>query len=180
MSAIPGRRTGAERPPLFPGNSFNPPRPALAAIRRGFAGRCPACGEGEIFEGYLKRRPHCDACGEAFHHGEPDVLPCLIAIPAALAVGSALCLAIGIFADPPLWLQIAVCEAAAVLVALKALPKANGLTLGLAWAVWLREFDPHERAAAPSKAQSAAPAAASPRPADASAPVLAALSEASS
>ena len=29
----------------------------------GAAGRCPNCGEGHLFEGFLKVAPSCDACG---------------------------------------------------------------------------------------------------------------------
>ena len=29
----------------------------------GAAGRCPNCGEGRLFEGFLKVAPRCEACG---------------------------------------------------------------------------------------------------------------------
>ena len=29
----------------------------------GLAGRCPNCGEGHLFEGFLKVAPRCEACG---------------------------------------------------------------------------------------------------------------------
>jgi uncharacterized protein (DUF983 family) len=35
------------------------PNPLLA----GLAGRCPNCGEGFLFEGFLKVAPTCEACG---------------------------------------------------------------------------------------------------------------------
>jgi uncharacterized protein (DUF983 family) len=35
------------------------PNPFLA----GFLGRCPNCGEGRLFEGFLKVSPACEACG---------------------------------------------------------------------------------------------------------------------
>jgi len=35
------------------------PNPLLS----GAAGRCPNCGEGQLFEGFLKVAPACDACG---------------------------------------------------------------------------------------------------------------------
>jgi len=35
------------------------PNPLLA----GAAGRCPNCGEGHLFEGFLKVSPRCEACG---------------------------------------------------------------------------------------------------------------------
>jgi len=35
------------------------PNPLLS----GAAGRCPNCGEGHLFEGFLKVAPSCEACG---------------------------------------------------------------------------------------------------------------------
>ena len=35
------------------------PNPLLS----GAAGRCPNCGEGRLFEGFLKVSPACEACG---------------------------------------------------------------------------------------------------------------------
>ena len=35
------------------------PNPLLS----GAAGRCPNCGEGHLFEGFLKVSPRCEACG---------------------------------------------------------------------------------------------------------------------
>jgi uncharacterized protein (DUF983 family) len=35
------------------------PNPLLS----GAAGRCPNCGEGHLFEGFLKVSPACEACG---------------------------------------------------------------------------------------------------------------------
>src|ERR1700759_394372 len=35
------------------------PNPLLS----GAAGRCPNCGEGHLFDGFLKVAPRCEACG---------------------------------------------------------------------------------------------------------------------
>lgn len=40
-------------------------RNAALAFRRGWRGRCPRCGEGPLFDGYLALRDRCPACGEA-------------------------------------------------------------------------------------------------------------------
>jgi uncharacterized protein (DUF983 family) len=38
-------------------------RSAWLGMKRGFARRCPNCGEGALFCGYLKVQPTCAACG---------------------------------------------------------------------------------------------------------------------
>tara|TARA_Y100000052_G_scaffold21389_1_gene21579 strand:+ start:52696 stop:53055 length:360 start_codon:yes stop_codon:yes gene_type:complete len=43
---------------------------SLSPIFRGLSRRCPACGEGKLFAGYLKLVSECDRCGEAFNHDQ--------------------------------------------------------------------------------------------------------------
>ena len=147
MNAEPKRASFAADavPTLLHGNSFHPPRPTLKAMRRGFSAHCPACGKGELFERFLQRRPRCEACGERFDAAEPDGLAPLIAAPLALVAGAGLALVLDALAEPPLWLTLALCESAAVGIALHFAVRANGLVLGLAWAVRLRGFDPSHR-----------------------------------
>jgi len=38
-------------------------RNAMTGLKRGLARRCPNCGEGHLFRGYLKVDPTCEACG---------------------------------------------------------------------------------------------------------------------
>jgi uncharacterized protein (DUF983 family) len=38
-------------------------RSAFLGFKRGLARRCPNCGEGALFRGYLKVDPTCEACG---------------------------------------------------------------------------------------------------------------------
>ena len=50
------------------------------AMGRGFMGRCPACGEGKLFDRFLKPVEACASCGEAMHHQRADDLPPYIII----------------------------------------------------------------------------------------------------
>jgi uncharacterized protein (DUF983 family) len=36
------------------------------AARRGLFGRCPRCGKGALFAGFLNVAPRCDSCGQDF------------------------------------------------------------------------------------------------------------------
>ncbi len=42
----------------------HPVRPS--PILTGLTGRCPACGKGRLFSGYLKFNPACPECGQDF------------------------------------------------------------------------------------------------------------------
>jgi uncharacterized protein (DUF983 family) len=41
------------------GQSATPPSPYVA----GLTGRCPACGTGKLFNGFLRVKDRCEACG---------------------------------------------------------------------------------------------------------------------
>ena len=43
-------------------------RDVVTAVRRGFFGRCPRCGEGRMFRAYLKVADACPVCGEDLSH----------------------------------------------------------------------------------------------------------------
>ena len=37
--------------------------PPVSPYAAGFAGKCPRCGQGALFDGFLSLRKNCDACG---------------------------------------------------------------------------------------------------------------------
>ena len=41
-------------------------------IKRGMVRRCPRCGQGQIFSGYLNLLPECLVCGESFRNIRSD------------------------------------------------------------------------------------------------------------
>ncbi|TCZ65491.1 DUF983 domain-containing protein [Roseicella aquatilis] len=53
--------TAATARPAEAAPNLTPP-PLWPALRRGVANRCPFCGEGKVFSGYLKVVPECSHC----------------------------------------------------------------------------------------------------------------------
>ncbi|MBP0464827.1 DUF983 domain-containing protein [Roseomonas sp. PWR1] len=49
--------------------------PILTGLRRGAMGRCPCCGEGRLFRGYLRVVDDCEACGTPLGHIRADDAP---------------------------------------------------------------------------------------------------------
>ena len=47
-------------------------RPLKPALWRGYGRRCPNCGKGRIFDGYLKVNDTCSECGQELHHHRAD------------------------------------------------------------------------------------------------------------
>ncbi|HVI27943.1 DUF983 domain-containing protein [Hansschlegelia sp.] len=71
--------------------------PNLAPYAVGIRGRCPRCGEGHMFQGFLKLRPNCEACGLDYSYADPADGPAFFAITFA-------CLPSAFFA---VWLEAA-------------------------------------------------------------------------
>lgn len=78
------------------------PRPIWAGVR----GRCPHCGEGHLFAGFLALAPACDACGLDYGFADPADGPAFFAITFAClpAVGFAVWLEL--VHQAPYWVHI--------------------------------------------------------------------------
>ena len=89
----------------------NMPDPALPTVTqsamRGLACKCPRCGKGKLYAGFLDLRPSCEACGldYAFIDAGDGPAIFLIMIAGAIVVGSALIVEIKY--QPPFWLHAA-------------------------------------------------------------------------
>src|SRR3981081_3844113 len=74
---------------------------------RGIACRCPRCGKGRLYSGFIDLRPNCEACGldYAFIDAGHGAALFIIKIPRAIGVGSALI--VEVKSQPPFWLHAA-------------------------------------------------------------------------
>jgi uncharacterized protein (DUF983 family) len=86
--------------------SDTPPTLAESALR-GIACKCPRCGRGGVYAGFLNLRPRCEACGLDFAFMDSGDGPAVfvIMIAGAIVVGAALIVEIKY--QPPLWLHAA-------------------------------------------------------------------------
>src|SRR6202162_5813678 len=71
---------------------------------RGFACKCPRCGKGKLYAGFLDLRPRCEVCGLDFAFIDTGDGPAIfiIMIAGAIVVGCALIVEIKY--QPPYWL----------------------------------------------------------------------------
>ncbi len=89
-------------------------------VLAGLACRCPNCGEGRLFSGFLKVAPRCEACGLDLAKADSGDGPAVFII---LIVGGVVCfgaLITEVMVHPPVWVNLAIW-----------LPLAGVLTLGL-------------------------------------------------
>jgi len=111
------------------------------AMWRGFKGRCPNCGEGHLFGGFLKVVDHCAVCGEDFHHHRADDFPPYLVI---LMVGHAIVpaiLAVETDFAPPLWLQFLIWLPLTLIGCLALLQPTKGAVVGLQWQMGMHGFE---------------------------------------
>ena len=79
-----------------------------SALLSGLAGRCPNCGEGHLFEGFLKVAPRCEACRYDLSAADSGDGPAVFVI---LIVGFAVAFAALITEftiHPPMWVHLIV------------------------------------------------------------------------
>jgi uncharacterized protein (DUF983 family) len=83
-----------------------PPTVTESALR-GIACKCPRCGKGSIYSGFLTLRPNCEACGLDFAFMDSGDGPAIfiIMIAGAIVVGAALIVEAKY--QPPFWLHAA-------------------------------------------------------------------------
>lgn len=87
-------------------NERAPATLSLTALR-GLACKCPRCGEGKLYAGFLTLRPRCEACGldYAFIDAGDGPAVFIIMIAGFIVVGSAL--VVEIKYQPPFWVHAA-------------------------------------------------------------------------
>lgn len=110
------------------------------AMRRGGAKKCPQCGRGSLFEGYLTTVETCKNCDLHIAGHKADDAPPYLTI---MIVGHALiplALAAKQLLDPPLSLQFAFWLPAMVISAAWLLPVTKGAMVGLQWANQMHGF----------------------------------------
>jgi uncharacterized protein (DUF983 family) len=105
--------------------------PTTLPIARGLRGRCPACGEGHLFQGFLAVRPACERCGQDFAFADAGDGPAVfvILIGGAIVVGAALTTEI-VF-QPPYWLHAMLWLPLVLLVTLAPLRLIKGVLIAL-------------------------------------------------
>ena len=109
-----------------------PDAPSLAStLAAGLAGRCPACGRGKLFSGYLALAPRCNGCGLDYSFAEAGDGPAVfvILITGFIVVGAALFVEMAY--APPYWLHALIWGPLAILLPLLLLRSFKGVLVAL-------------------------------------------------
>ena len=83
-----------------------PPTVTESAIR-GIACRCPRCGKGKLYSGFLTLAPRCQACGLDYAFIDAGDGPAVFIIMLAGAIVVAAALIVEVKYQPPFWVHAA-------------------------------------------------------------------------
>jgi len=116
-------------------------RDVWPAMKRGFRGRCPRCGEGKLFRAFLKVDNNCSACRLDFTPHRADDLPAYLVIVIVGHLVVPMALMIETEYSPPVWLQLAIYLPITLMLSLLLLQPVKGAVVGLQWALRMHGFD---------------------------------------
>ncbi len=97
----------------------------------GLSGRCPSCGEGRLFTGFLTLRPRCEACGLDYSFADAGDGPAVFVILIAGFIVVASALIVEVAYQPPFWVHAALWGPLILLVTLAPLRLLKGLLIAL-------------------------------------------------
>ncbi|HEX5379035.1 MAG TPA: DUF983 domain-containing protein [Phenylobacterium sp.] len=100
----------------------------------GLTGHCPNCGEGPLFEGFLKVSPKCEACGYDLAKADSGDGPAVFVIMIAGFLVAFAALFTEVAYHPPVWVHLIVWLPMTVVVCLALLRPMKGLMLAAQFA----------------------------------------------
>ena len=116
--------------------AYYPPR---SPYETGLAGKCPRCGRGDLFVGYLKVAASCDSCQLDYAKADSGDGPAVfvIFIVGFVAVATAFTVRFGF--DAPAWLALALSIGLGTFLILVMLRPLKGVMIALQYANKARE-----------------------------------------
>jgi len=105
-------------------------RPGSTAVA-GLLGRCPACGKGRLFRGFIAVPAACEACGLDYGFADSGDGPAVFVTLIGGFIGLGFALWFEFAFDPPFWAHLVVSLPVIAIVCLTLLRTLKGLLLAL-------------------------------------------------
>jgi uncharacterized protein (DUF983 family) len=104
-----------------------PPNPILA----GLTGRCPRCGKGKLFAGFLSLPRRCEACGLDYSFVDSGDGPAVFVMFFAGFVVLGAAIVVEVLYQPPFWVHAALWAPLILLTTIAPLRPLKGLLIAL-------------------------------------------------
>jgi len=111
------------------------------ALARGLAMKCPHCGNGRIFDRFLKVGERCSSCREELFHHQADDYPAYLVIFLVGKILFASVLMVEIAFTPPMWVHFALWFPLTLIGAIGLLQPVKGAVVALQWHLGLHGFE---------------------------------------
>jgi len=122
-------------------SQMDSPRDKWQAVKRGYMGKCPHCGEGKMFRAYLKVVEACPSCGEELHHQRADDAPPYMTIfVVGHIIGAGMLWVEHQNDELPIWIHAIVWPVLTLMLSFYFLPRIKGALIGLQWALRMHGF----------------------------------------
>lgn len=108
-------------------------------VKAGLQGRCPACGEGALFSGFLTFTSRCEACHADFSSEDAGDGPAVFVIFIVGIFVVPIIMAIVLLSGLPQWLTMSLGVLVIIAACLFCLRLLRGLMFGLQWKNKARE-----------------------------------------
>ena len=117
--------------------------PDLSPVSTGIAGKCPRCGRGKLFSGYLTVAPKCSNCGLSYEFADGGVGAAWFVMLFVCVVGVGSILGVEVAYSPPFWVHALIAMPVLVLLPLVLLRPVKGVLLNQQWKTDAREGRRH-------------------------------------
>jgi uncharacterized protein (DUF983 family) len=105
--------------------------PEILPIMRGLRGRCPRCGEGHLFQGFLTLRSACEHCGLDYSFADAGDGPAVFVILLGGFIVVFAALVVEFVYHPPYWVHAALWFPLILITTLGPLRPMKGLMIAL-------------------------------------------------
>jgi uncharacterized protein (DUF983 family) len=107
--------------------------PDLSPLSTGLKGRCPRCGRGALFAGYLTVAPSCESCGLSFDFADAGDGAAWFVMLFVCIFGVGGILSMEIAYSPPWWVHVLVAVPVLLVLPLLMLRPIKGILICQQW-----------------------------------------------
>lgn len=117
--------------------------PDLSPVSTGIAGKCPRCGQGPLFDGYLNVAKGCSRCGLSYEFADGGDGAAWFVMLFVCVAGVGSILGVEVAYTPPFWVHALIALPLLVLLPLALLRPAKGVLINQQWKTGAREGRRH-------------------------------------
>jgi uncharacterized protein (DUF983 family) len=111
----------------------------ISPVKTGLAGKCPRCGRGMLFDGYLTVAKSCRSCGLSFEFADGGDGAAWFVMLFVCVVGVGSILGIEVAYAPSFWVHVLIAIPLLVVLPLVLLRPVKGILLNQQWKTGARE-----------------------------------------